>query len=147
MKIVAVPVLDAKDVAWAAQRLIAIYRATPIRIHLINVQPAFSKNVSGFFSARHLQCIHREDGMKRLEPVAKSLDRAGVPYRLHVLVGRKTECIAEFAQTYPCSHLLLRNESQSLLRLGLESINSGVRRRLRALYPEGKIPLAASRVL
>ena len=145
MKIVAVPVLDEKDVAWAARRVIALYQRAPARIHLVNVQPAFSRHVSRFFSAPYLERIHREEGMKLLAPVARALDRAGVSYRTHVLIGRKAERIAEFVQSYSCSELLLRNESQSLLRLGLESINSGIRRRLRALFPEGKIPAAASR--
>ena len=145
MKIVAVPVLDEKDVAWAARRVIGLYQKAPIRIYLVNVQPAFSRHVSRFFSARYLERIHREEGMKLLAPVAKALDRAGVSYRSHVLIGRKAERIAEFVQSYSCSELLLRNESQSLLRLGLESINSGIRRRLRALFPEGKIPAPASR--
>jgi len=145
MKIVAVPVLDEKDVAWAARRVIAIYQRAPVRIHLVNVQPAFSRHVSRFFSAHYLERIHREEGMKLLAPVARALERAGVSYRTHVLVGRKAERIAEFVRSYSCSDVLLRNESQSLLRLGLESINSGIRRRLRALFPEGKIPVAGSR--
>jgi len=144
MKIVAVPVLDEKDVAWAARRVIVLYQRAPVRIHLVNVQPAFSRHVSRFFSAPYLERIHREEGMKLLAPVARALDRAGVSYRTHVLIGREAERIAEFVRSYSCSEVLLRNESQSLLRLGLESINSGIRRRLRALFPEGKIPVAGS---
>ena len=139
MKIVAVPILDSKDVAWAARRVSALYQWAPVQIHLINVQPAFSRHIARFFSARYLERIHREDGLRLLAPVARALDKAGVPHRLHVLVGRKAECIAEFVESYACSELLLRNESQSLLRLGLESINSGIRRKLRALYPDGTL--------
>ena len=145
MKIVAVPVLDEKDVAWAARRVIGLYQRAPARIYLVNVQPAFSRHVSRFFSAHYLERIHREEGMKLLAPVARALDKAGVSYRTHVLIGREAERIAEFVRSYSCSELLLRNESQSLLRLGLDSINSGIRRRLRALFPEGKIPIGASR--
>ena len=63
---------------------------------------------------------------------------------MNSLEERLTERIAEFVRSYSCSDVLLRNESQSLLRLGLASINSGIRRRLRALFPEGKIPVAGS---
>ena len=144
MKIVAVPVLDEKDVAWAARRVIALYQRAPVRVYLVNVQPAFSQHVSRFFSAHYLERIHREDAMKLLAPVERALERAGVSYRSHVLIGPKAERIAEFVRSYSCSDVLLRNESQSLLRLGLASINSGIRRRLRALFPEGKIPVAGS---
>src|SRR5215470_12234983 len=76
MKIVAVPVLDEKDVAWAARRVIALYQKAPARIYLVNVQPAFSKHVSRFFSAHYLARIHREDATKLLAPVERALERA-----------------------------------------------------------------------
>jgi hypothetical protein len=143
MKIVAVLVLDSRDVAWAARRATGLYHQwARVQIRLINLQPAFSIHISRFFSARYLERIHREEGLKLLAPVARALDKASVPHRLHVLVGRRAERIAEFVESYACSELLLRNESQSLLRLGFDSINSGIRRRLRALYPGGKISRA-----
>ena len=145
MKIAAVPILDSKDQRWAMTRVVEFYRRTGARIHLVNVQPPYSKYVARFFSARFLERVHREDGLRALAPLVRALEKAGVPHRVHVLVGGKAECIAEFVESYHCSDVLMRNESQSLLRLGPESIDSGIRRKLRALYPEGKISLTGSR--
>lgn len=144
MKIAAVPILDSRDQRWALERVVELYRQTRARIYLVNVQPAYSKHVARFFSARYLERIHREDGLRVLAPLVRALEKAGVPHKVHVLVGSKAERIAEFVESYQCDELLVRNESQSLLRLGLESVNSGIRRKLRALYPEGKISLTGS---
>jgi hypothetical protein len=145
MKIAAVPILDSKDQRWAVKQVVEFYRRTGARIHLVNVQPRYSNYVARFFSARYLERIHREEGLRMLAPLMRALEKAGVPHKAHVLVGRKAERIAEFVESYPCNELLVRNESQSLLRLGFESVNSGIRRKLRTLYPEGKISLTGSR--
>ena len=145
MKIAAVPILDSKDLRWAARQVVEFHRRTGGRIHLVTVQPPYSKYVARFFSPRYLERIHREDGLRALAPLVRWLEKAGVPHRAHVLVGRKAHCIAEFIESYHCNELLMRNESQSLLRLGVESADSGIRRRLRALYSGGKISLTGAR--
>jgi hypothetical protein len=141
MRIVAVPILDSKDTQWATKRLVELYRNTHARIYLINVQPAFPKHVSQFFDARTLARIHREDGLQFLAPVARALDRVRVPHWDHVLVGGKVKRITEFVASHYCTEVLVRNKSESLLRLFPSSVNSGVLKTLRALYPEGKTSL------
>ena len=132
---VAVPILDSKDAPWATEKAIEIYGKTKARVHLVNVQPAYSKDISQFFNARDLARFHREDGLRVLAPVMSGLDKAEVPHWEHVLVGRKVERIVEFVTTHRCGEVVLRDRPRHLLtRLGFASVNSELRRALKALY-------------
>jgi len=133
--IVAVPILDPNDVPWATAKAIDLYRKTKARIHLINVRPRFPRHVSRFFSTRYLERVYLEDGLQLLGAAMKALDRAGVPYWKHVLVGRKLEELVEFVSSHHCGEVVLRNEPENLIsRLGLASVNSRTRKALKARY-------------
>ena len=132
---IAVPILDLQDAIWAPERVIALYRKTQPRIHLINVQPKYPSYVSRFFSKQYMARIHEEDGLQVLRPVVLELDKAGVPHWDHVLVGLKAERVAEFVKTHYCSDVLMRDEPTTLLSsLRLGSVKSEIRRTLRAMY-------------
>jgi nucleotide-binding universal stress UspA family protein len=133
--IVAVPILDPKDVPWATAKAIDLYRKKKARIHLVNVRQPFPKHISRFFSATYLDRVHTEDGLERLASAMKALETAGVPYWKHVLVGRKLEQIVDFVTSHHCGEVVLRDKPENLLsRLGLSSANSKTRRALKARY-------------
>jgi hypothetical protein len=133
--IVAVPILEPNDVPWATAKAIDLYRKTKARIHLVNVRQPYVKHVSRFFSAKYLERVYLEDGLRVLASAMKVLDKAGVPYWKHVLVGRKLEQIVEFIADHHCGEVVLRNEPENLVtRLGLDSVNSRTRRALKARY-------------
>jgi hypothetical protein len=135
MKIVAVPILESKDMSWATKRIIELYKRTKVRVHLINVQPAYPAHISRFFTAEFLQRIHLEDGRRFLAPMIQALDMAGVPHWDHVLVGPKFERIVEFVSAHYCSEVILRDEPRSLrAQLSFASPDSRIRKALRALY-------------
>ena len=127
MKCVLVPVCDPADAAWAAREAIATYRSQPVQIHLINVQRPLPKHIAQFFSRSDLGDIHREAGMRVLEPVIHSLDQAGVPHDDHVLVGHQAETIVDFAKQHACSDVIVESKPKSVLsKFGLGSIGSQV---------------------
>ena len=133
MKIIAVPINDARDAQWASKQDIELYLREAVRIHLVNVQSPLSRHVSQFLNHRDIQAFHRDAGMQVLEPAIRALDEAGVPHTDHVLVGRKVDCVVRFAKEYSCNQVILDSESDGLLSvLGLGSIASQIRRAIAA---------------
>jgi hypothetical protein len=136
--VIAAPILDSKDLPWVTARVIDLYRKTRARIHLINVQPAYPRHITRFFSAQYLARIHHEDGLRFLAPAIRHLAEAGVPHWDHVLVGARAEQIVEFVRAHHCRKVILREETEStLLRwLGVVSVNHQIRDALGLLARE-----------
>jgi nucleotide-binding universal stress UspA family protein len=128
MNEILVPVCDASDAKWAAEQAIALYRQSPARIHLLNVQRPLPKHVSQFFDRNDQRDFHRDTGMRALEPAMRLLDEAGVPHEDHVLVGHPAETIVRFADEHACREIVVDMPASSMLSLlGLGSLGSQVR--------------------
>ena len=131
MKELVVPVGDPDDASRIAELIVARLRSEPARVHLLNVQRPLPKHISQFFSRADLSDLHRETGMRALEPVTALLDRAGVKHEDHVMVGKPAESIVQFAESHGDAEIVLDDEPQGVLSvLGLGSIGSQVRRLL-----------------
>jgi xanthine/CO dehydrogenase XdhC/CoxF family maturation factor len=127
MNAILVPICDPGDASWAAHQAIALYRAEPARIHLINVQRPLPKHISQFFNRNELQDFHHEAGMRVLGPAAGMLDQAHIPHYDHVLVGHQAETIVRFAQEHGCGQIVVDAPPKTMLsKLGLGSIGSQV---------------------
>ena len=128
MKNVLVPIDDSKDMQWAVNHVIALYRQEPVKIHLLNVQTLLPQDISRFFSRNEIRDFHRDNGMLALKPAIEMLEQAGVPYWNHVLVGRRAEMIVRFAQENDCSQIIIAKRPEGLLaNLGLGTIGSQIR--------------------
>ena len=125
---IAVPILDAKDVAWAPEKIKDLYQRRKARIHLINVQPIYPQHIAQFFPRGALERIHLEDGMRVLQPVIAELDRAKVPHWDHVLIGLVAERVVEFVKANYCREVLLREDGEGRLVFG--SVTSQIRKAL-----------------
>ena len=134
MNEILVPVCDASDAKWAAEQAIALYRQSPARVHLLNVQRPLPKHVSQFFNRNDLRDFHRDAGMQVLEPAIRLLETAGVPHEDHVLVGHPAETIVRFAQEHGCEPVIVDAEAPSglLSMLGLGSVASQVQHLMQA---------------
>jgi nucleotide-binding universal stress UspA family protein len=125
---VLVPVCDGSDCAWLVEQVAGLYREKQARVHALNVQPALPMHVARFFNGGQLHAFHQENGMRVLEPVTRSLDAAGIPYKAHVLVGLQAETIVRFAKEYGCRRIVMEESRESWISaLGLGSISSQVR--------------------
>ena len=128
MTSVLVPIDDSKDLQWTIKHVISQYQQEPIKIHLLNVQPLLPQDISRFFNRGEVRDFHRDNGMLALKPAMEMLDRAGVPYRHHVVAGRRAETIVRFAQENGCNRIIIANRSEGLFSgLGLGSIGSQIR--------------------
>lgn len=108
-QILLIPVDDSeialRPVSWVAQNL-PTWREPP-SIHLLNVQPSLSSDISRFIDAGTIHDFHLESGMKALSRARDLLVAAGLSPELHVLVGQAAPTITEFADVHGCSQILL----------------------------------------
>ena len=98
-----------------------------IEIHLLNVQPKFSHDISRFTNARTLHEYHREESEKALRPCMRMLDNFNIPYGVHMEVGDTADCIAETAKRLHCDEIVMSTaHKNSLVRLVENSVTNRV---------------------
>ena len=100
-------------------------------IHLLNVQPPFSRYVSRFLDQTARNDVHREQSKLALEPVRRALDQSGIPYTVHTdVVGDKAGCIVETARKLRCHRIVMSTARKSSLHrlLGQSVTNSVIER-------------------
>ncbi|MDP3798649.1 MAG: universal stress protein [Polaromonas sp.] len=98
-----------------------------VEIHVLNVQPPFSKHVSDFISRRARMAFHQEQTEKALAPVRQALDRSGIPYTVHTEVGDKADCIANAARRLRCDRIVMSTaRKSSLVRWVEDSVTNQV---------------------
>lgn len=96
-------------------------------IHVLNVQPPFSKHVSDFTSIWARMEFHQEQAEKALAPVRKALDRSGIPYTVHTDVGDKADCIVDAVGRLRCDRIVMSTaRKSSLVRLFENSVTNQV---------------------
>ena len=70
-----------------------------MELHLLNVQePADAPQLMRFRKTEEIEQAQLEHGASVLAPAKRQLDRAGLKYEAHVLIGEPAEKIAEFAK-------------------------------------------------
>lgn len=95
------------------------------RIHLVNVQPAFSGYIVRYVDRRTRMRFHRERANEALAKARELLDAAGVAYYVHMEVGDKAHCIASLAQRLRCDLIVLGTARKSgLVRVISNSLTS-----------------------
>lgn len=136
MSQILVPIESSAQAAPAAERALALHRAEPAQIHLLNVQRPLPRHVSRFFPRSELCAFHHEAGLAVLAPAMRVLDDAGVAHQDHVIVGHAAEAIVAFAEQHRCDDIVLDTPTRGLLSiLHAGSIASQVRHLMRAADP------------
>ena len=79
----------------------------PLEIHLLNVQPPMHGDVTMFISGSVLKEFHQEQAAKALASACRLLDRVGVPYTRHVVVGHAAQEIAAWASKLHCDKVIM----------------------------------------
>ena len=102
-------------------------KGTELEIHLLNVQPPFSRHIAQFASAKNRADFHRERSEKALEPARGILDGHKVPYAVHMALGDRAEVIAETAKKLRCHHIVMSTaRKNSLTRMLEDSVTNKV---------------------
>lgn len=119
---VLVPVDPTPNARNAVRHVIEQNRAgLPVGLHLLNVQPAFSRHVARFVARRSRDDYHHRESERALRPVRSLLDAAGIPYEVHVQVGPKAEVIAETARRLACDHIVMGSARRNSLTRMLDA--------------------------
>jgi nucleotide-binding universal stress UspA family protein len=103
-----VPIDGSENALRAVERAVALVRdRAPFELHLLNVQPSLSGDVTTFVGSTTVKDYHREEGEKALASARALLDRQGIPYKLHITVGPAGESIAGFAKKLGCDTIVM----------------------------------------
>jgi YjbE family integral membrane protein len=116
-----VPVDGSRNSLHAVRHVIGRFRRdATVQIHLLNVQPSFSRHIAQFISRGDRAAFHREEADKALAPIRKVLDTAGVPYAVHVEVGDKARHITATAKRLGCDYIVMSTARKNSLTRMLE---------------------------
>jgi len=128
MRKVLVPVDGSRNCRFAVMHVIKQFMEnTAMEIHLLNVQPPFSRYIAQFASKRSRKDYHREQAEKALGPVKQMLDSFGIPYSAHAEVGEKAKLIANMARRLRCDQIVMGTaRKNSLTRLLENSVTNKV---------------------
>lgn len=95
-----VPVDGSATAERAVRHVLALMKGRePMEVHLINVQEkADAPEVRRFMKPAEIRRMQLDHGAGALQAAKRLLDRAGVEYEEHVLIGAPAETIARFAR-------------------------------------------------
>ena len=96
-------------------------------IHLLNVQPPFSRHIASFLSKKNRDDFHRDAAHKALYSARQILDSLNFPYTVHIEVRDRAETIAATAEHLRC-HLIVMGTARknSLTRMLQDSVTNKV---------------------
>ena len=125
---VLVPVDGSSNSRHAVRHVVGAFQSNPaMDIHLLNVQPPFSRYIARFVDRKTIKDVQNEASEKALRLVRQKLDEAGVPYAVHVGVGERAALIAQSAQRLHCDHIVMSTtRKNSLTRLFEDSVTNKV---------------------
>ena len=128
MEKILVPVDGSANSLHAVRHVVNLFlRKSALEVHVLNVQPAFSRHIAKFVQRKDLRDYHREQSDAALAPVRRVLDQFGVPYSLHTEVGKKAEIIASTARRLRCGQIVMSTaRKNSLTRMVEDSTTNKV---------------------
>jgi len=118
---VLVPVDGSRNALHAVRHVLSELRRNPaIDIHLLNVQPPFSRYVTRWIDRKTINEAHLEASEQALLPIRQMLDEVRAPYSVHFAVGAKASLIAEFARQLRCDHIVIGTARKNSLTRAIE---------------------------
>ena len=78
-----------------------------LEIHLVNVQPSLSQDVTRFVSHDQIASFQREESEKTMQEARRLLDAAGAKYTCHHEVGNVAEVITNLAESLQCDQIVM----------------------------------------
>ena len=115
---VLVPVDGSSNSQHALRYVLDEFKNNPtMDIHLLNVQPPFSRHVTRFVDRKTVNEVHHEASEKSLQSSRQMLDEACAPYAVHLAVGERATLIAETVRQLGCDRIVIGTaRKNSLIR-------------------------------
>jgi len=125
---VLIPIDGSRNCQFAVKHVINQFmKNTAMEIHLLNVQPPFSRHIAQFASNRSRKDYHRDQAEKAMSPIKQMLDGFSIPYSAHAEVGEKAKLIANTARRLRCDQIVMSTaRKNSLTRLVENSVTNKV---------------------
>ena len=125
---VLIPVNGSRNCQFAVKHVIKEFmNNTAMEIHLLNVQPPFSKDIARFVSRKSLRAYHRNEAEKALGPIKQMLDDFSIPYSVHAEVGERAKAITDTARRLRCDQIVMSTaRKNSFTRLIENSVTNRV---------------------
>lgn len=125
---VLVPVDGSRNAQQAVHHAVKEYmRNNRLQIHLLNVQPPFSRHVAAFVRKRDRDAFHRDQAEQALRAAQAILHRYRVPFRTHVAVGERAPIITDTARRLKCHHIVIGTaRKNSLTRMLQDSVTNRI---------------------
>ena len=96
-------------------------------VHLLNVQPPFSRYIARFTGNMSRKDYYRDQAEKAMGPIKQMLDDFSVPYSVHAEVGDKAKLIARTVRRLHCDRIVMSAaRKNSLTRLVENSVTTQV---------------------
>ncbi len=92
----------------------------PAEVHLLNVQHPLSRHIAQFLGRNIRESYHRDEAEKALQPARTLLEKFGVPYTTHTLVGEKASTIANEARRLGCDRIVMSTARKNSLTRMIE---------------------------
>ena len=121
MEKILLPVDGSRNSMHAARRILNEHmKNSALEVHLLNVQPPFSRYIAKFVGGPNRADYHRMQGEKAVAGVRRMLERANVPHVVHLELGDKAELITGAAQRLRCDRIVMGTARKNSLTRMLE---------------------------
>ena len=119
---VLVPIDGSENSLRALRHAIAEYqRHHELELHLLNVQPQFSRHVARFVNRNDRDRWHAERASAALAPARHQLELAGVPHHLHWSIGERAAQICGTATCLGVHHIVMGTARRNSITRMLEN--------------------------
>jgi len=118
---VLVPVDGSRNSEYALRHVVnERLKNAEMEIHLLNVQPPFSRHISQFIGRNTRESFHHDEAERALRPARQLIEKFGVPYSAHICVGTKAATIVGEAQRLRCQRIVMGTARKNSLTRMLE---------------------------
>ncbi|HWT71351.1 MAG TPA: universal stress protein [Oxalicibacterium sp.] len=87
----------------------------PLQVHLANIQPCLPRYVTRFASAKSVRMLQRERSELAMTDAINLLDKAGVPYDVHLQIGNAAEQIVACAEKTQSQKIMMGTTRKNAL--------------------------------
>ncbi|MDQ3261721.1 MAG: universal stress protein [Pseudomonadota bacterium] len=121
MSKILVPIDGSRNSQYAVRQVVKEFLKNPeVEIHLLNVQPPFSRHISQFIGRKSRDSFHHAAAEKALRPARQLVEKFGVPYSAHVKLGKKADIIVDEAKRLGCDRIVMSTARKNSLTRMIE---------------------------
>lgn len=118
---VLVPIDNSTNALRAVRHAMAEYqRDHELELHLLNVQPTLSRHVARYLSRHDRNAWHHAQADAAMADAKALLDRTGVPYQTHWMIGDRAHAICQTAKHLRAHHIVMGTARKNSITRMLE---------------------------